>query len=113
MSYKEKINPPICPIHNKSMFLLTGCHRESGGFVDNYWKCFERNCQQSVAARTREEAEEQTELQNRMDMECKEIENTCACKAGYERIITEHTIHYIKCYYKCNKCGKKTRVFTI
>ncbi len=36
------MNKLICPTHKIEMYLMTGLHRESGGFVDNYWKCGER-----------------------------------------------------------------------
>ena len=57
------MKPPICPIHNTEMYLLKGCHRESGGFVDNYWYCGE--CNYITKARNREEAEAESEWQIR------------------------------------------------
>jgi len=54
---------PICSIHNIDMYLSAGSHRESGGFVDNYWYCGEKNCKYISSARNREEAERQTPLQ--------------------------------------------------
>jgi hypothetical protein len=59
----NNMKPPVCRIHKKEMYLLLGCHRESGGFVDNYWYCGERYCRYSKPARNREEAERETELQ--------------------------------------------------
>jgi len=56
------MNKPLCPIHNTEMFLAKGLHRESGGFVDNYWYCG-GECNQIVPARNREEAEKQTYYQ--------------------------------------------------
>lgn len=60
------------------MYLLKGCYRESGGFVDNYWYCGytdyimitkeitdQRRCPYTTPARNREEAEAETELQKR------------------------------------------------
>ena len=45
------------------MYLMTGLHQESGGFVDNYWMCPENRCGKTKSARNREEAERQSELQ--------------------------------------------------
>jgi hypothetical protein len=54
---------PRCPVHGTEMFLMTGLHRESGGFVDNYWACLENRCGKTSHARNREEAERQSQLQ--------------------------------------------------
>ena len=45
------------------MLLMTGMHRESGGFTDNYWYCRERECDCVLPARNREEAERETYFQ--------------------------------------------------
>ena len=54
---------PICPTHKIEMYLLTGIHRETGGFVNNYWYCGERECKETAAARNKEEEQRQSELQ--------------------------------------------------
>ena len=54
---------PECPLHKTEMYLLEGIHRESGGFVDNYWYCSTKGCRITVPSRNREEAERQTPLQ--------------------------------------------------
>lgn len=62
---REKLGreTPKCFIHKIDMHLMTGLHRESGGFVDNYWacqwqcKCCGHRCNVTHEARNRKEAE--------------------------------------------------------
>ena len=67
------MNDPICPVHKTKMYLLKGCHTESGGFADNYWYCGERDCHCTEKARNRAEAEMQTPYQDRIDREAEEF----------------------------------------
>jgi hypothetical protein len=52
----SQVGLPQCPVHCRDMYLMR-THRESGGFVDNYWVCMERGCGCRTSARNREEAE--------------------------------------------------------
>lgn len=65
------IEVPVCRAHG-NMSLMKGLHRESGGFVDNYW-CCGRGCNYTVPARNREEAEMQTPAQNFADRDPEEF----------------------------------------
>lgn len=81
------MKPPKCLIHRTDMYLLKGCHRESGGFVDNYWYCgqpviverggikCESTCAFRVEARNREEAEEETDLQKRISLDSEIVQS--------------------------------------